>query len=81
MEGRISLCEADAPTGQRVPVVDDRTAQIRTALDEIHAKLDAVDEAVLKAPASPELTTALLDLSLAVQAADDIVPDAPAPVS
>ena len=56
-----------------------KTAQIRKAIDEIQLKLSELLEEVRNAPARPELTDAVSALSAAVQAADDIVPDAPAP--
>ena len=56
-----------------------KTAQIRKAIDEITTRLAALEEAVRNAPASPELTAAVAALSTAVQAADDIVPDAAPP--
>jgi len=56
-----------------------KTAQVRKAIDEIQLKLAELLEAVRNAPATPELTAAVSGLSAAVQAADDIVPDAPAP--
>jgi len=56
-----------------------RTAQIRKAIDEIQLKLSELLEQVRNAPAAPELTAAVSALSAAVQAADDIVPDAPSP--
>jgi len=55
-----------------------KTAQIRKAIDEITARLAALEDAVRNAPATPELTAAVAALSTAVQTADDIVPDAPA---
>jgi ABC-type Fe3+-hydroxamate transport system substrate-binding protein len=54
-----------------------KTAQIRKAIDEITTRLAALEEAVRNTPASPELTAAVAALGTAVQAADDIVPDAP----
>ena len=56
-----------------------KTAQIRKAIDEITTRLAALEEAVRNAPATPELTAAVAALGAAVQAADDIVPDAPPP--
>jgi hypothetical protein len=56
-----------------------KTAQIRKAIDEIQLKLSELLEQVRNAPAAPELTAAVSALSAAVQAADDIVPDAPPP--
>jgi ABC-type Fe3+-hydroxamate transport system substrate-binding protein len=56
-----------------------KTAQVRKAIDEITTRLAALEEAVRNAPATPELTAAVAALSTAVQAADDIVPDAPPP--
>jgi methyl-accepting chemotaxis protein len=56
-----------------------KTAQIRKAIDEITTRLASLEEAVRNAPATPELTAAVAALSTAVQAADDIVPDAPPP--
>ena len=55
-----------------------KTAQIRKAIDEVTAKLDALMNAVNNAPVTPELRAAADALGTAVQAADDIVPDAPA---
>jgi ElaB/YqjD/DUF883 family membrane-anchored ribosome-binding protein len=54
-----------------------KTAQIRKAIDEVTAKLDALMNAVANAPVTPELRAAADALGVAVQAADDIVPDAP----
>ena len=54
-----------------------RTAQIRKAFDEVTAKLDALMNAVNNAPVTPELRAAADALGAAVQAVDDIVPDAP----
>ena len=56
-----------------------KTAQIRKAIDEIQLKLSELLEQVRNAPATPELTAAVSALSAAVQAADDIVPDAAPP--
>jgi len=56
-----------------------KTAQIRKAIDEITTRLAALEEAVRNAPATPELSAAVAALGAAVQAADDIVPDAPTP--
>lgn len=56
-----------------------KTSQIRKAIDEIVAKIGALEEAARNSPATPELTAAVAALGVAVQAADDIVPDAPAP--
>lgn len=55
-----------------------KTAQIRKAIDEITTRLAALEDAVKNAPVSPDLAAAVAALSSAVQAADDIVPDAPA---
>lgn len=54
-----------------------KTAQIRKAIDEIVSKIAALEEAVRNSPATPELTAAVAALSVAVQSADDVVPDAP----
>lgn len=54
-----------------------KTAQIRKAIDEITTKLAALEEAVKNAPVSQELSDAVAALGVAVQAADDVVPDAP----
>ena len=56
-----------------------KTAQIRKAIDEITTKLAALEEAVKNAPVSQELADAVAALGVAVQAADDVVPDAPPP--
>ena len=56
-----------------------KTAQTRKAIDEITAKLAALEEAVKNAPVTAELAAAVAALGVAVQAADDIVPDAPTP--
>ena len=58
-----------------------KTAQIRKAIDEITTRLAALEEAVRNAPVVPELTAAVAALSAAVQAADDIVPDALPPAA
>jgi hypothetical protein len=58
-----------------------KTTQIRKAIDEITSRLAALEEAVRNAPATPELTAAVAALGAAVQAADDIVPDAPPPAA
>ena len=55
-----------------------KTAQVRKAIDEITTRLASLEEALRNAPATPELTAAVAALGAAVQAADDIVPDAPA---
>lgn len=52
-----------------------KTAQVRKAIDEITAKLAMLEDAVRNSPATPELTAAVAALGIAVQAADDIVPD------
>ena len=54
-----------------------KTTQIRKAIDEINAALQALRDAVANAPANEALTAAVAALGVAVQAADDIVPDAP----
>lgn len=54
-----------------------KTAQIRKAIDEITTKLAALEDAVKNAPVSQELSDAVAALGVAVQAADDVVPDAP----
>ena len=54
-----------------------KTAQIRKAIDEITNRLATLEDAARNAPATPELSAAVAALSTAVQAADDIVPDAP----
>jgi len=56
-----------------------KTAQIRKAIDEIVTKIAALEEAVKNSPVSQELADAIAALGVAVQAADDIVPDAPTP--
>ena len=53
-----------------------KTAQIRKAIEEINTKLEALEDAVRNSPATPELTAAVAALGDAVQAADDMVPDA-----
>ena len=55
------------------------TAQVRKAIDEITTRLAALEEAVRNSPATEELTAAVAALGVAVQAADDIIPDAPPP--
>lgn len=55
------------------------TVQVRKAIDEILKRIADLQEAVNNAPASEELTAAVAALGVAVQAADDIVPDAPPP--
>ena len=54
-----------------------KTTQIRKAIDEINAAMQALRDAVANAPANEALTAAVAALGVAVQAADDIVPDAP----
>ena len=56
-----------------------KTAQIRKTIGEITSKLDALLEQINNAQVSPELRAAADALGTAVQAADDIVPDAPPP--
>ena len=56
-----------------------KTTQIRKAIDEINTRLAALQEQINNAPVTPELRAAADALATAVQAADDIVPDAPPP--
>lgn len=52
-----------------------KTTQIRKAINEITTKLEALEDAIKNAPVTQELRDAVTALGVAVQAADDIVPD------
>ena len=73
----IQLTQIMATQAELAAELAAKTAQIRKAIDEITTRLAALEQAVRNAPATPELTAAVAALSTAVQAADDIVPDAP----
>ena len=53
--------------------------QIRKAINEVTAKIAALEEAVRNNPPHPDIVAAVAELKTASQAADDVVPDAPAP--
>lgn len=53
--------------------------QIRKAIDEVTTKIAALEEAVRNNPPHPDIVAAVAELKTASQAADDVVPDAPAP--
>jgi phage shock protein A len=52
-------------------------AQLQKATAEIQAKIQALIDAASNADVTPELQTAIDDLTPAAQALDDIVPDGP----
>lgn len=54
-------------------------AQIRKAVDEVLAKIAALEEAVRNNPPAQSIIDAVAELKAASQAADDVVPDAPPP--
>jgi len=56
--------------------IRESNAQIRKAIDEVLAKIAALEEAVRNNPPSQAIIDAVADLKTASQAADDIVPDA-----
>lgn len=54
-------------------------AQIRKAVDEVLAKIAALEETVRNNPPAQSIVDAVADLKVASQAADDVIPDAPTP--
>lgn len=53
--------------------------QLGKANDEIQAKIKALQAAVTNGDVSPEIASAVADLTTSAQKLDDIVPDAPTP--
>lgn len=53
--------------------------QIRKAIDEVTAEIAVLEEALRNNPPHPDIVAAVAELKTASQAADDVVPDAPAP--
>lgn len=59
--------------------IRESSAQIRKAIDEVLAKIAALEQAIKDNPPSQEVVDAVAELKIATQAADDVVPDAPTP--
>jgi division protein CdvB (Snf7/Vps24/ESCRT-III family) len=55
------------------------TTQLGKVNDEIQAKIKALQDAVTNGEVSPEIASAVTDLTAAAQKLDDIVPDASTP--
>jgi hypothetical protein len=59
--------------------IRESSAQIRKAIDEVLAKIAALEQAIKDNPPAQEVIDAVAELRVASQAADDVVPDGPTP--
>lgn len=73
------LEEIMATQAEIAAAIRESSAQIRKAIDEVLAKIAALEQAIKDNPPAQEVVDAVADLKVASQAADDVVPDAPPP--